>query len=257
MPISIRCLAAHKSRGKAQDSAKNYVNTILGALRAFLCSWPRGFSGRMRRQQDGKHMPRDIDTFRFVNVRRPADASQDDDRRQIRSHVSKWHYRKAQERLRDNASGPSERFASGQETPAGPFTHSACHPNSSEANPPWGLTGVEEKHVSAAFGSGFPHALAKSEHFNSVQQADFCKNAQVAIEGGRTEQDACRSTSNKPTRSFSGETVSFSTSTLNDPENIVGTILNALELDLSSVLVGRHLLGRRAAANSISGSLPK
>lgn len=196
----------------------------------------------MPKQRNNRLSPKDSVTFHFVNLNRPVDATQNHNRRRIKSHVSKWHYRKARERFRDNAAISTPTIGSGTGPQIGPPAHLAC-----------GRQLVDEVPLEVTATPADPNHRVEARNYGTPKSAELQNNAKAAVESGR----AVRLLNTTTTKSFSQGAMSFETFALNDTNHIVGAALNAFGLDLSSVLVSIHRPETRAWADMTIESLPK
>lgn len=164
--------------------------------------------------------------FKFVNYSSPVDARNGKNRRQVRSHVTKWQHSQLRARLH-----------------AAQLTHPGVDP---------GIDGVAEL-CHRASNSSTADALAGTAAggwSTSVSADGDVQNTDTSTPDDYFQQDvneadteatlfspeACKIASSGLTKAFSQGAMAFKTIALHDSQNIIGLSLRDMQLELSSVM---------------------
>jgi hypothetical protein len=159
---------------------------------------------------------RDGPAFRFVNIERPGDATNERVRRQVRSHVSRLQHRQNRERqFQQAAQSKAHRLEAGASSSL----------ESSEDGHSTAVTPADARNVTASWTRhSTTESDTTSEESADHQQAFTAQPPLIALPSSALE------------KSFSRGSLSFRTIALNDPDNIIGKNIAELKLDLSSIM---------------------
>lgn len=165
---------------------------------------------------------RDNAPFKFINIEQPGDAAEKRTRRQVRSHVSRLQHRLHRERNRNTESLNKTEDANAQASSSAEL----AHVNESSQKPPKSTTAPEANRVvfQTVNRSGDNRAI------NSLQRRN----------NGSTSLPQAPTTPLE--KAFSRGEMAFRTITLDDPENVVGSNIGGLRLDISNLMVGSCLM---------------
>ncbi|KAL1583252.1 hypothetical protein WHR41_07888 [Cladosporium halotolerans] len=154
--------------------------------------------------------------FKFINIEQPGDAAEKRTRRQVRSHVSRLQHRLHRERNRNTESLNKTDDANAQASSSA----EVAHVNESSQKPPKSTTAPEATRVvfQTVNRSGDDRAI------NSLQRRN----------NGTTSLPQAPTTPLE--KAFSRGEMAFRTITLDDPENVVGSNIGGLRLDISNLM---------------------
>lgn len=190
-------------------------------------------------QQDGTRERKGSDEtsssgLEFVLVDQPTKRATGDVRRRVRSHVTKLQHQRTREKEIINHSGAARPFI--------PYASLAERPRADAAKS--GKPAGVKKAKSNAIAAERPAALAKRRNDKFLKAKPSKKQPleesedQTLVKGGENYWKGFGLLGNSSLgTAFSRGTMSFRTFALDDSTNTVGTSLEALGLDLSSVLV--------------------
>lgn len=179
----------------------------------------------MDRKNASNNDKRDGSTFKFVNIERPGDATNERVRRQVRSHVSRLQHR--QNRDRQSLSATHSKRYPATRLEAG--TSSSV--DSSEDGHGTAGTPVETRNVTTSW-------LRRSTTGSDSASEETAEQQRLSVlaAGHSASPALLTSPSSALERSFSRGSLAFRTISLNDPDNVIGTNIAELKLDLSSIL---------------------
>jgi hypothetical protein len=169
---------------------------------------------------------RDGPTFKFVNIERPGDATNERVRRQVRSHVSRLQHRQNRERQFHQAAHLKGVAAARLDAGASSSLDSSEDGRS---------TVVAPADVRNTITSWTRHSSTESDS-TSEETAERQQISPPASGFATAQPSLLALPSSVLEKSFSRGSLAFRTISLNDPDNIIGRNVAELKLDLSSIM---------------------